>query len=111
MGGETTMSNPTPEPNEVMDVDKQASDIAEQILQDHRLWVNGSWNYNGDDPRQKGAKTIAALVAQQNAALLRELQQHDTIYHYQRGVGEGFFHAIPASILEAKLNEINKEVI
>ena len=40
----------------------QASEIAEQIIQDFRKWHDGQWDYNGDDPRQKGTKTIQSLI-------------------------------------------------
>lgn len=53
----------------------QASEIAEQIIQDFRKWHDGPWDYNGDDPRQKGAKTIQELIRTEKLKLLAEVRE------------------------------------
>ena len=61
------MSNPTDT--------NQASEIAEQIIQDFRKWHDGQWDYNGDDPRQKGTKTIQSLIRTEKLKLLAEVRE------------------------------------
>lgn len=53
----------------------QASDIAEQIIQDFRKWHDGQWDYNGDDPRQKGTKAILELIRTEKLKLLAEVRE------------------------------------
>lgn len=44
---------------------RDVSDLCEHILQDYKEWSAGSWDYNGDDPRQKGTKSIVAFIKQE----------------------------------------------
>ena len=53
----------------------QASEIAEQIIQDIRKWHDGQWDYNGDDPRQKGTKAIQELIRTEKLKLLAEVRE------------------------------------
>lgn len=49
------------------------------------------------------------LIRQNQLQMLEELEKKNTIYHYQRNVGEGFYHAIPLSAIEEMKRKVNND--
>lgn len=100
-----------PNPNEVMDVDQYFTPAHHQIAE--QLGYKQTPGYATWDKVEETAPVqiidrLAKWHAQQNAALLRELNSQ-TI-HISSELYGGYF--LPQSILEAKLNELDttKEV-
>lgn len=86
-----------PNPNEVMDVEARIN----RIVTTHVSFPRDKQKQ--EFLRNSASKQIHLLIAQQNAALLRELlSKHEFNDDYI---------VIPKAILEAKLNEITEEVI
>ncbi|MGW6120463.1 hypothetical protein ACWFRF_15580 [Nocardia sp. NPDC055165] len=86
-------------PNEVMDV--------EDILKAFAIKTHEATPGEDETPNfEEAANAIDAHVAQQNAALLRELLTHK---EYVKNTQPPRY-TVDASILEAKLNEITEEV-
>lgn len=100
------MSIPTPNPNEVMDVDRIHK------LVKHQLRAARSTTKTVTALAKPIKAELERYVAQQNAALLRSLLERKRVTGQ---IGENGYRVdtewIPASILEVKLNEITKEVI
>jgi citrate synthase len=101
------MSKPqTPNPNEVMDVERQMyrfsdNPRAHMLFQTYRA----VYREKGEEALADIAESVDKLVAQQNAALLRELL---TKKKYVPNTQPPKY-TIPASILEAKLKSIEEE--
>jgi hypothetical protein len=95
------MSNP----NEVADVDndflKEIMKITGEGLHNHHT---GEWIYPDNTPEYVYA--LAKFVAQQNAALLRDMLSEVREIPVSKDRIGGYYRAIPASILEAKLKEL-----
>jgi hypothetical protein len=108
-----------PNPNEVMDVQRQMyrssnNPRAHMLFQTYRAM----YREKGEEALADIAESVDKLIAQQNAALLRELSEkavevNMVQYHYEDGskVIAGWTNsAIPASILEAKLKELEEQL-
>ena len=39
---------------------------------------------------------------------LKELKEEQKTYHYERNIGEGFFHAVPIEAIDNKIKELEK---
>lgn len=116
------MNDSTPEPKEVMDVDDSIKDSwaeSDMIIRwtPEFLKIVGKhsklWNHPKSETLLLLDEWLIDYVAQQNAALLRELLKHKEQMYSRKGVNEydpthNPVEGIPASILEAKLKAIEE---